>query len=68
MGAIGLSQEPCVLFSQELHEGEQVDRWFLQYAARPLQGPQAGEPPVAVEHLQWRRRNIFKGKPRAPAA
>ena len=62
-GAISLDDERRLVVSQDVTGGDVVSRTLVELAGRPILGPIAGEPAVAVEHIRWHRDQVF----RAPA-
>jgi putative restriction endonuclease len=64
-GAITLDDDRTVLVSQDVHGAAEVNRLILNYHGAPLIGPQRGAPPVAVDHAQWHRAEVFRRPSRA---
>ncbi len=59
-GAISLDDRHRLLVSQEVNGGGEVDRLILDHHGMPLRGPMPGSPLVALEHLGWHRREVFR--------
>jgi len=65
IGTIGLTDDRRVIVSSRLHGDEAVESFLGRYHGRPLRGPVHGAPPVARQHRDWHRENVFKDLPRA---
>ncbi|MEU9603972.1 phosphorothioated DNA-binding restriction endonuclease [Streptomyces sp. NPDC048057] len=68
-GVLGVTPTHHVMVSQSfVGRSESARTHVLALSARPLLGPQPGNPRIAAEHREWHEAQVFHGKPREPAA
>ncbi|KRV46961.1 restriction endonuclease [Wenjunlia vitaminophila] len=68
LGALGIDRDHRVLVSQHfVANDDTARRQVLDLVGRRVLGPQPGSAPVAGEHIDWHRSEVFRGDARVAA-